>query len=161
MGAALAYAARAHLLAGHGQIEGARAALEAFCATASALPAQGADEAALLPGELPPWARAFHLVYPYVAIGDLDRASCALSEAERLCPPDFCGAKATLGLFRAHLLIAEGAIEDGLTLALPAARDWPLSTPRRHLLTRLLAALPPEVQALPLAHTLHCLIVRS
>src|SRR5690606_13372505 len=97
VGAALAYAARAHLLAGQGQIEGAHAALEAFCAMASALPAQGADEAALLPGELPPWARAFHLVYPYVAIGDLDRASCALSEAERLCPPDFCGAKATLG----------------------------------------------------------------
>lgn len=155
VGLALAYATRALLAADRGQDGHARAALEDFHAVADRLPAEDHD---LPVWDLPAWARAYHLTWPYLLLGDLPSASWTLTEAEKLCPPDFPGHIADLRLYRAHTLIINLDIDHGLESALTATRGWPLVPRRRHVLTRLLAALPREAHTHPDAQALHRLI---
>src|SRR5690606_177988 len=131
---ALAYATGALMAAGRGDAEGTRAALEEFAAIADRLSATPVDEPVPPPWHLPPWAHAYHRAWPSLLLGDLATATQAITEAEKLCPPEFSGPLADLRLYRAHALIAEGDVEHGLRLAHTAVRAWPLTTTRRRIL---------------------------
>ncbi|WP_067461681.1 helix-turn-helix domain-containing protein [Actinomadura macra] len=150
-GLARAYAARSYVAAERGDRRTARAALSNFRQTFNDLPSEQSTSAAVgLPESKLFWTEA----YVRVLIDD-DQAKTYLDQAQTSA----VGAPWNEGveLMRSLWLVQRHDISTGLELALSKLKTRPLSSFRRHLVSRIVNTLPQEGRAHPDARALRVL----